>query len=322
MDMVAGSGKDARAGATTVQLSETDDVPFQCYLCGDGGLDLKFPERGAISGSDAGSEAYRCTSFGHGSHPPIWRCSSCGMLFQSPMRDEAELIEAYRLVEDPTYEAERDARYFTFQNVLRALGPGRGRSLLDVGAYCGYFLDVARQGGFSPEGLELSKWASDRARSLGFEVHAETIAEREASGQRYDVVTMWDVIEHVADPRAELQSAFRLIEPGGTLHLSTIDAGSLVARGMGRRWPWLMDMHLYYFDRSTMTRLLHEVGFRSISVGDYTHYVSLRYLLAKMEALAGPAAPAVASAARVVPGGWRVPVNLGDNMLVQAVRPA
>lgn len=315
----AGNEMGARADLGAVRVPE--DEPTRCYLCGGGQLQLKFRERLAPADAEAGSEAYRCTSFGHGTHPPIWKCRSCGMLFQSPMRDSAELLDEYRLVEDPTYEDERDARYQTFRNVLGAVGPGQGRTLLDVGAYCGYFLDVARQAGFEPEGLELSKWASDRARSLGFEVHAEALADRAASGQRYDTVTMWDVIEHMADPRAELQAAFQLIEPGGSLFLSTIDAGSPVARAMGRSWPWLMDMHLYYFDRSTITELLHEVGFQAVSIGNYTHYVSARYLMAKVEALAGPLGPVVAATARLVAGGWRIPVNLGDNMLVQAVRP-
>ena len=243
------------------------------------------------------------------------------MVFQWPIRDEAELLQEYELVEDPTYEAERESRYITFQKVLETLGPGQGRSLLDVGAYCGYFLDVARSGGFAPEGLELSKWAADRARSLGFEVHGETLSERAAGNRRYRTITMWDVIEHMADPRAELQAAFTLLEPGGELYLSTIDIGSLFARGMGRRWPWLMDMHLYYFDRSTITRLLRDVGFQGVVISDYTHYVSVPYLVTKVEAMAGPLAPVVRTVGRVVPSPWRIPVNLGDNMLVRAVRP-
>ena len=90
---------------------------------------------------------------------------------------------------------------------------------------------------------------------------------------------------------------------------------------MGKRWPWLMEMHLYYFDRSTIARLLREVGFREVAISDYTHYVSVPYLVAKLEAMAGSLAPLVRAGGRVVPRNWRIPVNLGDNMLVRAVRP-
>jgi SAM-dependent methyltransferase len=236
------------------------------------------------------------------------------------MLAEPDLIEAYRAVEDPLYEAERMCRYVTFRRVLRHLGPGGGRRLLDVGAYCGYFVDVAREGGYEAEGLELSSWAAERARALGLAVHTESLAARLASGATYDVVTMFDVIEHMADPRTELADVFRLLPPGGRLYLSTIDADSLFARVLGRHWPWLMDMHLYYFTRQTITMLLNQAGFEIQGIGLYTHVVSAGYLLQKAAATFPGAERAVRLLGTVVPGRLHVPINLGDNMLVSAVR--
>jgi SAM-dependent methyltransferase len=294
---------------------ECTPFPSACYLCDSRDLELRFPERHAAS-PDRGF--YSCTSFGHGQHPPIWRCRTCGLLFQWPMPDPDDLLKAYGAVEDPLYVGERDNRYLTFRRVLTKLGPPRSRRLLDVGAYCGYFVDVAGQAGFRAEGSELSSWAVAQARHLGLTIHNETVGERAESGDRYDVITMWDVIEHLEDPRAELEAAQRLLEPGGALHLSTIDASSRVARAMGRHWPWLMDMHLYYFDRRSITRLLGQAGFRVERIGHYTHVVSLDYLLSKVGA-AVPAVDRVAESVRtVVAEHWRVPVNLGDNMHVVA----
>ena len=294
-----------------------DAFPTDCYLCGGRDLELRFPGRHDVS---AQPDVYACTSFGHGQHPPIWRCRSCGLLFQWPMPDPDDLIKAYGAVEDPVYVGERDNRYFTFRRVLAELGPPHSRRLLDVGAYCGYFVDVAGQAGFRAEGTELSAWAVGQAKELGLMVHNQTVEERAASGDRYDILTMWDVVEHLEDPRAELEAAFRLLEPGGVLHLSTIDAGSRVARFLGRRWPWLMDMHLYYFDRRSITRLLGQAGFRVDRIGHYTHVVSVDYLLSKVGA-AIPAVDPVAEAIRTaVPEHWRLAVNLGDNMHVVARR--
>jgi hypothetical protein len=153
-------------------------------------------------------------------------------------------------------------------------------------------------------------------------MHNETVEERAASGDTYDVVTMWDVVEHLADPRAELEAAFSLLAPGGALHLSTIDASSRVARVMGRHWPWLMDMHLYYFDRRSVSRLLEQAGFRVDRIGSYTHVVSVDYLLSKVGAAVPAVDPAAEAVRAVVPEHWRLPVNLGDNMHVIARRPA
>jgi 2-polyprenyl-3-methyl-5-hydroxy-6-metoxy-1,4-benzoquinol methylase len=295
-------------------------VPDACYLCKGTRLRQRFAARDG--GAPEGAAAYNCTSFGHRSHPPIWECRDCGMLFQWPMRSAQELLRAYQDVEDPLYVAEKGNRYHTFRRVLKALGPARGRTLLDVGAYCGYFLDVAREGGFRPEGLELSRWAAGHARSLGFTVHGVPLEELAARGAQYDVVTLWDVVEHFADPRAELAAAFRLVRPGGRIYLSTIDASSLVARLLGAQWPWLMDMHLFYFGRATLAALLEEVGFRVTDVRTYTHIISADYLLRKVGASFTPVAPVLEGLRRVVPGGWAIPFNLGDNMLMAAERPA
>jgi 2-polyprenyl-3-methyl-5-hydroxy-6-metoxy-1,4-benzoquinol methylase len=192
---------------------------------------------------------------------------------------------------------------------------------LDTGAYCGYFLDVARAAGFEVEGIELSRWASAQARSLGLKVHNETLGQRASHGGRYDVVTLWDVIEHFADPRAELSSVFRMLKPGGRVYISTIDCGSLLARALGAQWPWLMEMHLFYFDRSTLPVLLESVGFRVIEKSNYTHVVSASYLMRKTAASFPKVGGLARLAGRLLPERLAVPINLGDNMLVAAERP-
>jgi 2-polyprenyl-3-methyl-5-hydroxy-6-metoxy-1,4-benzoquinol methylase len=226
------------------------------------------------------------------------------------MPDAVRLLEAYGAVEDPLYLAEKENRYLTFRRALGLLGPPDGRRLLDVGAYCGIFVDVARQAGFAAEGIELSRWAVREARALGLPVRNETLVEAARSGARYDVLTLWDVIEHLADPRRELLAAAELLRPGGEIH----------ARALGARWPWLMDMHVVYFDRRTLPRLLEETGFRVVQRRTYTHTVSADYLLRKAGASFPILSPLFRLARRLVPGRLPVPVNLGDNMVVTAVR--
>ncbi len=292
-------------------------APDRCPLCASDRTALRFPARG---GNVVEARAYACTSFGHRRHPPIWRCGACGLLFQEPRPSEAQLLAAYGEVEDPIYLAEKENRLLTFRRAARLLGEARGRRLLDVGAYCGFFVEVARERGFEAEGIELSRWAAGQARARGLAVHNETIAERAARGARYDVVTMWDVVEHLAEPRRDLELAARLLRPGGRLVLSTIDAGSRVARWLGPRWPWLMDMHLFYFDRENLPALLESVGFRVVARRDYAHTVSAGYLLRKLEA-SFPALRWVARGLRLLaPARLPIPVSLGDNMVIVAER--
>jgi SAM-dependent methyltransferase len=292
-------------------------VPDGCPLCSDRPVSLRFAASG---GNVVDARAFSCTSFGHRRHPPIWACGGCGLLFQSPRPGEADLLAAYGEVEDPIYLAERENRYLTFRRAVRLLGAPQGRRLLDVGAYCGYFVEVACQAGFEAEGIELSRWAGAQARAAGIPVYNENIAERAARGAHYDVVTLWDVVEHLAEPRRDLLAARELLRPGGRLVVSTIDAGSRVARLLGARWPWLMDMHLFYFDRKNLPALLGALGFRVVSVGNYVHTVSAGYLLRKLEA-SFPALRWLPRALRaVVPERLPIPVSLGDNMVVIAER--
>jgi len=293
------------------------EAPDRCPLCASGAVGLRHAEAG---GNVVEARAFSCTSFGHRRHPPIWGCAACGLLFQDPRPSEAELLAAYGDVEDPLYLAERENRYLTFRRAVRLLGPGEGRRLLDVGAYCGFFVDVARQAGFAAEGIELSRWAGAQARAAGIPVQNETIAERAARGTRYDVVTLWDVVEHLADPRRDLELALSLLRPGGRLVLSTIDAGSRVARLLGRRWPWLMDMHLFYFDRRNLPALLESLGYRVLSTGNYAHTVSSGYLLRKLEASFPAWRWLPRALGTVVPQRLPVPVSLGDNMVIVAER--
>ena len=304
------------ARALAGSLSPAAPRPPRCYLCGSEELALRFAARGGPTPD----RAYCCTSFGHRAHGPIWGCGSCGLLFQWPLPETTALLAAYGDVEDPLYLAEKDNRYLTFRRALGLLGPAAGRRLLDVGAYCGYFVDVACEAGFDAEGIELSRWAVGHARRLGLSVRNESIEERARSGAHYDVITMWDVIEHLPDPRCELEACCRLLRPGGRLHVSTIDAGSLVARLLGKRWPWLMDMHLVYFDRATLPALLAQAGFRVLSRRTYTHTVSAEYLTSKLAASFPPVSPLLLALRRVVPARLPVPVNLGDNMVVSAER--
>ncbi|MHA7629295.1 hypothetical protein [Corallococcus sp. M7] len=98
-------------------------VPDACYLCKGGRLRLRHRARGGTQAQ--GAAAYNCTSFGHRSHPPIWGCEDCGMMFQWPLLSPDTLLQAYQDVEDPLYVAEKDNRYHTFRRVLRELGRPR-----------------------------------------------------------------------------------------------------------------------------------------------------------------------------------------------------
>lgn len=297
----------------------------RCGLCGRDDWDVRYPA--TLNGS-AGPDvaAFRCTSTGYGNHPQIVQCRYCGHVYANPRWRSAELLDAYQAVEDELYAQERLGRELTFRRHLQALqqitGPPQGRRLLDVGAYIGVFVEVARKAGWQARGVEPSHWAVQVARKSGVPLDLGTLETLDAPDGSFDVVTMWDVIEHVTDPAGELGRAYRLLKPGGVIAVHTMDVESLFARLMGERWPWLMDMHVHYFSRRTLAQMLQKQGFEIVWAGAQGRYLRLGYLVSRLQ---GWNERLGSWSERMVEAlGWAgatIPVNFGDLFTVFGRRP-
>lgn len=300
-------------------------IRVPCNLCGRDEWRVRFPA--TLNGVHTPQvDAFRCTSPGYGHHPQIVQCDHCGYVYANPRWSDEELMAAYGAVEDETYLAERAGRELTFRAHLahmeRLTGPANGRSLLDVGAYIGVFVEVAAAAGWNAEGVEPSDWAAAAARRRGLPVITGTQHAPQLDGRHFDVITMWDVIEHVSDPKGELGKARELLTPGGWLVVHTMDIDSWLARIMGRRWPWLMDMHLHYFSRRTLAEMLRRAGFDVVWRGARGRYLRLGYLASRvggMNHTLGRMAEWLVD--RLDVAETAVPINLGDLFTIYARRP-
>jgi 2-polyprenyl-3-methyl-5-hydroxy-6-metoxy-1,4-benzoquinol methylase len=192
-------------------------------------------------------------------------------------------------VVDPLYEQEREGRVLTFQRHLTAIeeliGDYRGKRLLDVGAYTGVFVELAREHGWDAYGIELSLWAAELCHQKGLNVKRGTLNDLCFSDNYFDVITSWDVIEHLNDPHTHLEDIHRILKPGGLLVIHTIDIDAPFARLMGARWPWLMEMHLVYFSRRTLALMLEDVGFDVIRAEAEGRYQKISYLISRLNAV-------------------------------------
>ncbi len=296
-----------------------------CNLCGSSRTRLRFPSTLSRRGDRAAD--FRCTSDGYGIHPPIVQCLDCGLIYTNPRYGAAEIAEAYRAVEDPLYMLEREGRVLTFERHLRPIealaGPGQGRRLLDVGCHIGVFLEIAGAHGWEAWGVEPSRWAVEIARAKGLRVIEGTLREAAFPDAWFDVVTMWDVIEHLSDPMGELREVYRILKPGGWAVIHTMDIESPFARLLGARWPWLMEMHLYYFSRRTLRRMLERAGFQVVRTAAEGRYLRLGYLATRVRALFPRlGALLVELVRRARWEGRAVYINLGDLFTAYARKPS
>jgi 2-polyprenyl-3-methyl-5-hydroxy-6-metoxy-1,4-benzoquinol methylase len=239
------------------------------------------------------------------------------LVFANPRYQASELLDEYEAVEDPLYEEERQGRVLTFQRHLRPIeslvgNPG-GKRLLDVGCYTGVFLETAEAHGWETYGVEPGKWASQLCRDRGLRVHTGTLEGAAFANDFFDVATSWDVIEHLPDPYGHLAEMHRVLKPNGLVAIHTIDIDSPFARLMGSRWPWLMEMHVIYFSRRTLSLMLDKVGFEVLRAEAQGRYLRFGYLVSRLQALNGTLFRLVNRITRwlrleSVP----VPINLGD----------
>jgi SAM-dependent methyltransferase len=247
------------------------------------------------------------------------------LVYADPRSNGHDIVETYQAVEDPLYLEEREGRVLTFERHLKPMerltGPPDGRPLLDVGCYTGVFIEIADRHGWDVWGVEPSQWAVAQAQARGLRVVQGTLDTADLPKVHFDVVTMWDVIEHLTDPRQALERVHGLLKPGGLLVVHTIDIDSRFARLMGPRWPWLMEMHLYYFSRCTLRAMLETCGFRVLNAQPQGRYLRLGYLANRVGALVPLVGrPVERLVTKLGLRGLAVPVNLGDLFTAYAVK--
>ena len=226
---------------------------------------------------------------------------------------------------DAAYLDEEAGRRATARRVLELIAAHvpSGR-LLDVGCSHGLLLDEARGMGFDVLGLELSRTAAAHARDkLGLPVSEEPVESFASSDrERFDVIVLADVIEHLEDPAAALDACSALLAEGGVLCVITPDPSSLTARAAGARWWGYVPAHTCLLPGRTLRELLMARGL--VISGDVAlvRSFALRYWLAGLGERGARAGAALRRVAATRLGERRVSLALGDERVVLAHRVA
>ena len=200
---------------------------------------------------------------------PFFECEDCGFIFR-PDLDEAALRRVYA---EGGYEEMRGEQYLAelahrrrdARVRLSYVEPwARSGRLLDVGAAGGAFVAEAAARGFEASGIEpVPSFARAAREQLGLDVREGAIGDVELDADRYEVITLWHVLEHLPDPVAHLTRLKSALSPGGVLALEVPNAGSAVARHMGAAWPSLEpQVHVNQFTPQSLRAALSTQGSR------------------------------------------------------------
>jgi 2-polyprenyl-3-methyl-5-hydroxy-6-metoxy-1,4-benzoquinol methylase len=248
------------------------------------------------------------------------RCRRCTFQYVNPRLRGDLIFSSYSDGDDPTYVSQIDARERTFAHSLgeieRAVGaPGK---LLDIGTAAGAFVAAAAARGWQAEGCEPNRWLAHWGTAhYGITIRPGSVFEQKYSERSFDVVTLWDVIEHTLNPHEMLEHCHRLLKPGGVLVVNYPDIGSSVARVLGRRWLFLTSVHLYYFDRTTISRMLAATGFKVERLRPHWQRLELDYVLFRGSVLSRRLSAGSRWLVRLVGAGkLQVPYWLGQTFVI------
>lgn len=200
----------------------------------------------------------------------VRRCRQCNLVHVSPRPDDEHLPAYY----PDGYFGKRHPVFKDFFMDLRVRTlppPKAGGRVLDIGCGRGDFLMACRRKGWQVTGVEQAGTPIMELRqSLDLEVVATTELDRLADAS-FDVVTMWHVFEHMADPRETLRQVVRLLRPGGTLIIEVPNFGSWQAR-LGPRYWFHLDVprHLLHFERPTLHAMLVAEGLAPETWGTFS----------------------------------------------------
>ncbi len=202
----------------------------------------------------------------------LLRCRNCQYIFADlNLNDDdfARLYDHSLFKEGEFFDYAADRKYLTRNFRLRCkvlrryLDPERHQRLLEIGSAYGFFLDVVRAEFREVLGIDLTDEGVCYSREqLKLPAVSGDFLKHNFGGAKFDVVCMWDTIEHLGRPDLYVARICELTEPGALLALTTGDIGSLVARLRGKRWRMIIPpVHAHYFSRATIARLLDTYGF-------------------------------------------------------------
>lgn len=217
-------------------------------------------------------------------HAQIVKCLTCNLVYVNPVEKINTYLEAYTKVVDEEYIENKKFRKVLAGNHLKRLEHyvKKGR-ILDVGCFAGFFLELAQKNRWKTYGIEPSEWAIEYAKRKGIEIIGKDIDKTYIKSEFFDAVTMWDVIEHLANPAKVIEKIHKSLRQGGILAIGTPDVDSFLFRLLGGNHPYFIRMHLVLFSPKTIKRLLEENGFEILEIYKYGRTYPVNYFLKRAE---------------------------------------
>lgn len=263
----------------------------------------------------------------------IYRCPKCGLKSTDLKQDYDTFVMQYYSQGYFTGEKEYGAysdyqkdKWFITQNMNKFLSKIQQHKssgkLLDVGCAMGFFVELALRHGFDAYGFDPSEFASDKAiERLDGHIKKGTIQTVHYLPKTFDVIVLFDVVEHLSDPTKDIKKLLSLLKDDGIMVFATGNSDSQTARILKRRWTFYSPpQHLHFFTPHTFSTLLKRMNLRIVERFSIGKWLSLRYVLnlarSNGESIIAQWLHSLSYHLRI--GGIPLYLSMGDNMIIIA----
>lgn len=227
----------------------------------------------------------------------IVSCDECGLMYLTPQPKKEAREDVYnefyfkREVSKNKnvsgYRSYREDQYihnFYFSKILKKINRyKKRRAIFEIGSAMGFFLDIASQQGFEAEGIEISKYCVDFGKNeLNLNIQKTDFSQYKTD-KRFDVVALFQTLEHLPDPKSTLKKINKILKNNGIVIITTPNQKSLISKLFGKKWfEYKPTEHLFYYNPQSISYLLRDCNFDKIKVTRDLHYLSIEYILERI----------------------------------------
>tara|TARA_B100000029_G_scaffold515928_1_gene625603 strand:- start:536 stop:1471 length:936 start_codon:yes stop_codon:yes gene_type:complete len=212
------------------------------------------------------------------------KCENCNFQYLNP-RIKSEIInESYQENVDETHLSQDISRIKTFKKSVKKIvkflniKSFNNYNFLDIGSASGAFLKSIKDFGFKEKGYEPSKWMVEYGRK-NYDVNLNQGSIQQIDETiKYDLISFWDVLEHVTNLDETLNKVKKISKKNTILILNVPNIDSLACKLMGSKWPFYLNVHLYYFNDVLIKKILKKYNFELIKSFPHFQYLELGYL--------------------------------------------
>lgn len=191
------------------------------------------------------------------------QCKKCGFVFTKKIPSDKELEEHYKGYGRNDYLSPITIkRYNELLNTFEEFR--KTNKILDVGCGIGYFLEVAKERGWDVYGTEYTNEAIQICSSKGINMQKGILSSRNYQNEEFDIITSFEVIEHINNPIDELTNFYKVLRKGGLVYLTTPNFNSLLRYRLKSEYNVICyPEHLSYYTPKTLKKLFTCVDFKT-----------------------------------------------------------